>query len=289
MATEALRISDDGPNKIVNINSIDKEDRNATYICCGMVRGKLCRAKMIPVFGETPYFRSAPDSKHIYACPHDESKRAVIRRHLDVTGSKTTVEELLSDFDKGETQVRKKQASQGAGTKTSEKGEAKQAKEEPMRIIREARNPRNLKELCELLVNTEPDELYANTPVRRIIVDRRTIKDYRADGLSDGQTAVVLCSRIKSESLDRYFPDRDPQELVLRDAFSFESQKKPMLFAFRTSLAVKNMIFSAPKEHIIAIFAQWHPHPKNPCTYICDHVQPGHVFLAEKDFFDGAF
>ena len=286
MATEALRILADGTTEKININDIGKEDRDVTYICSGKTNGKLCGIKMIPVFGETPYFRSAPDCRHICDCPFDESETAVIKRHLDVTGSKTTIETLLSAFSKGEKQARKKQVSQGTGAKTAEKDAEKQEKEESRRIIREARDPRNLKELCALLTKTDLDEPYAGIPVRDSIVDHRTVKAYREHGLSDEQMAVVLCGRISKDRLDKCFPGRAPQAIVLRDAFSFEDKAAPLLFELRTGSAVKQKIFAAPSDHIIAVFAQWHPHPTNPRTYFCDQIQVGQVFAANKDFFD---
>lgn len=289
MSKTALRVSPDGTKEMVKIEEINQTNRCDHFICGGKNphTGQLCEVEVTPVLRkDAPHFRGI--MPHIPGCPNDESEAATIIQHLDVTGRTTTIDALLTICGRGEHEGNKGEP-RHRDTKPVSGGETEDVEDEvhARRILRKARNPKNLKELCALLVKSDLNALYANIPIGDIIVDHRNVHEYRQKGLRDGQMAVILCSRIKTKYIDKLVPeDRKYKGVILRDAYSYEDREYPLLLFIDGSNAVKSKIFGAPKGNIIAIFGRWHPiSPDTPNVCVCDHIYDGQVFVATKDFF----
>lgn len=289
MSKTALRVLPDGTKEMVNIEEIDQMNRFDHFICGGENphTRQICEVEVTPVLRrDAPHFRAI--KAHIPGCLNDESEAATIIQHLDITGRTTTIEALLTICGRGEHEGNKGEP-RHRDAKPASGGETEDVEDEvhARRILRKARNPRNLKELCALLVKSDLNDLYTNVPIGDIIVDHRNVHEYRQKGLLDGQMAVILCSRIGIKYINKLVPtDRKNKGVILGDAYSYEDREDPLLLFIDGSKAVNSKIFGAPRGNIIAIFGRWHPiSPDTPNVCVCDHIYEGQVFVATKDFF----
>lgn len=288
MAITALRLLPDGTTEKVRIEEIVEANRYDDYICDGQNprTGQPCRAAVFPVMREgAPYFRV--NVRHICGCSNDESEAATIRRHLDVTGRTTTIADLMAACGRAEREGNERRLShRDVEPVTGNETDHVDDDDNDRRIIREARNPKNLKEICALLIKSNLNDIYTQVPVGDLIVDHRNVNEYRQNGLRDGQMAVVLCSRIGRKRIDALVPERVNEDVIVGDAYAYEDRATPLLLFIDGSKAAYRKIFDSPKGNIIAIFAKWHSHPDAPNAYVCDHINAGQVFVAARSFFD---
>jgi len=289
MAKEALRVLLDGTTENVSGTAINEGNKKDKYICCGRHRStnQLCGAHMIAYKrGEDDYyFRVAPDDHHMIDCPCDESEAAIIIKHMDVTGSNTSPEELYSDFDQERQEGRKERNERKVYGKSREGGDKEKEETDTDRPIkRAAKKPSNLKEFCAVLAKSNLDDTYSGIPIMELIVDHRNISTYRKEGFRDGQVAVVLCAKIGMDRINKVLPDREPNTVVLGDAYSYVDRAEQLLFVINGSYRAKQKIFGAKKQDIIAIFGRWYQ--VSPNVYACDPIKEGHVFVTRSSFFE---
>lgn len=292
MAKTAFWVINNKTLQRVDIDSITDSTRHNRFICDGKCEGsgELCGAPVSAVIrGPRHCFRISPGFRHKKDCPNDESETAVIRRHLDVTGNTTSVEELLSAFASRETH-------RGGGVGMARGGERgidpeRHDGEEDMAddraIVREARNPRTLRELCALLSRCEPDDTYAGIRVADILIDHRSIENVRANGMKEGQIAVVLCRKVGAELREKLAPEVSGEAVVLVDAYAYPHKAKPTAFIIPCSLEARNKIIKEnSKKNIIAIMGKWYQDPLNEGAYVCNRIEAGQVFRCDEGFFE---
>ena len=270
-----------------HINTVSDEDRAKDFRCDGKVLNKICNAPQCPQLGKFPRFRLRDPQRdhHIPGCPNDESADALRIDHLDQTGRHTTSRELLARLCHNP-QTRTKTApprdtpmpygAQDSGALTLDT--------RPHRYG--SRPPDTLRQAIVLWSTLPVDAPYADTTVGDLLIDQRNIRDYRANGVPSGRIAVILCAKIGTKTLDRVVPARVSSEIVLRDAYAYRDKTQGLLISFKADAPARNAIFKA-EDKIIAIMAQWMPHPTIPGAYTAtDIIRKGNLCFFAYNFFD---
>jgi len=285
MATVAKCISKDGVDKgTVNVveepNSIDRED---SFYCVGNNdNGVCCGVEVRPVIkdlegGKGNGFRVRPGFRHIDGCSADKSRTTKIIRHLDVTGNNTQLEKLLSKFNKGK--VKRKKRIPPYVVPPTEGGENEMEPRDDDRPIQlEAKEPSNLMEMCALLSRCDTDAEYAGYKVGDVFIDRRSIGKVRESGITEGQIAVVLCSKMSIERINELNFELVKKAggkyaVVLQDAYSYAQNEPPTFFIVPCTRSAKKKILKQHKR-------------RNDVANVFFHSNKGCICLKKSRGFD---
>lgn len=286
MAEKAFRVLKDGSTVEIEIGNVTDEIKHDMFLCNGCEG--TCKAEVIPVRGgPRPCFRIKRGQHHKRGCKNDESLAAQIRRALDHTGNKTSMEELYELFNRPQVEAAKKEKRKGPKeNKVNDQDEDKEF-DDIKTIRRELRNPKNLRELCALFSKSNLDDRYAGRNIGDIFIDHRNIADIRKNGIPEGQLAIVLCAKISVERIKKLIPEVPKHAIVLGDAYSYVDKDKQLIFIIPCTANAKRIIFNPDsKKNIIAVFGRWHQDPFNKNVYTCEFIKEGKVFCAEESFYE---
>lgn len=227
MADRARLVIDGNDVKVVLANELTEEDRNKEFRCCGGG----CNAQLVPRIGYVrQFFTEDPKlEQHIYACPYKESYDSV--RERTVARLARNVDEFSFD-DLFEVVSKHKDTSRspkggGDGGNGDDDPDDKggEGGGNPLILQREiVRPPRTLKEIMLLLVELDL-EIYGKTLVRDILVDRRSVLQYRRNGVH-GPKIVILWRAKPTDEVKKIMQKGD---IYLEDAFPGGDESAPKL------------------------------------------------------------
>jgi hypothetical protein len=286
MADKAFMVLEDGSLSAepIEASKLRPEDFNKRFICCG----NGCSAEMVAVHGSpSNYFReySKLRTQHTFLCPYNEEGAIKKVAHLDHYGKSTTLEKLCDRF--GSSYV------SGGGTSTVGKfilnnGPGNGGRINAKPIERCARNPRNLKELYLLLATMDLDETYAGQHVSDILLDHRSIDDYRSINACgkrlDNEPAIVICKKVNPQTYNLKPPDYG--SLILADAFFYRDHASPIFFSFGVTPVISKQIIHSQKNEVIVLFSRWNSVEyagKQYMEYVSDPVSPGQILIIDED------
>ena len=271
---------------LTSIYSITPNDKDKDYRCNGVVYGKTCYAPLCPVFSDHPHLRLRNPHRyhHIPGCPCDKSADALRVDHLDRAGTRTSPVNLLERFGKFQKLPKKRIPAHNSGSNAEETDAASHPLDtRPHRYG--SRLPDTLSQAIVLWSALPVDAPYAGTTVGNLLIDSRNIHNYRANGIPAGRIAVVLCSMINKDKLAHITPNRASGEIILQDAYPGKEDTHGLLIAIKADYTAAKLIFGA-KGNIIAIMAQWIPHPTIPNAYTStDIIRRGNVCIFNREFF----
>lgn len=228
MSKEAWCKKKDGSEEKIHIDNVSDElisdPELLGFFCVGICEKSKepCRVEMTPVRnGPRTGFRVKRGCHHGERCNKDESGPAKIKRRLDKLGRITNIEELLQNIMNPKQKEKKCKKGKGnnIGGEEIQKNGEEYIDDRP--IKRGLKKPKKLKVLCEIFSKCEPDEMFANKRVGNIYIGRASIVDVRKKGLSEGQTAIVICCRIGKARREKIAPNAEEQDIVLQDAYAF--------------------------------------------------------------------
>ena len=279
--------------------NISKEELNYPMRCCWKNKeGKPCHAPMVPVHLTKPHphiaFRQKNGEKvHILNCDYDERREAETSTHLDYRALGSTSEDIWKGMCK------KPKRNNGKGKKPVEPDGGSGGAEEtsggaeptPRPIQRKSALPTSPEALAALLLELPIDKPYANTYVRDLIMDQRTIERFRSEGIPENAYVLVLAKRLAVEN--RTFT-ANRYEFVLVDCmYDAAKEAKPYdcmqyrlnLFGEARDEMFKFLRLKGDNTYIV-IFSRWGRDPGNANTYIAldadvDHI--GRIRLPDPD------
>lgn len=290
MTEKAIHVLKDGSEEEIKIEEVTDKIVHDTFLCNGC--GGTCRVKMYPVRnGKEPHFHTKRNQHHEPGCSNDHSIAAQIVRSLDHTGSATSMEELFDKF----TKVKRDDENDEHGKREKkEKGErGSKAKgvdggDENKIILREPRDPRNIRELCALFSKKYLDDTYAGLRIGDIFFDHRNIVSARKDGLPDDRLVIVLLAKISNKRIEELKIEVPEGAIVLGDAYSYVDKDKQLFFIIPcASTSIRRKILSTSPNNIISIISKWRKvsHDKET-VYTCDPIAEGQVFCAAENFYE---
>lgn len=270
--------------------TISEKEEYYPMRCCGKnKKGDLCHAPMGPVHLTKPCphitFRQKNNERvHILNCEYDERRESEISTHLDYRALGSTSEDIWKSMRKkqkrnnvkGKKPVDPDGGSGGDGETT---GGAEPA---PRPIRRKSVLPTSPEALTALLLDLPIDAPYANTYVRDLIIDRRTVDSYRANGIPQDKYVLVLAKRLASTN--RTFSAKKGEIVLVDCNYDASSNAMPKsCIQFRMSLygKVKEDMFKYLKlkgdNTYITIFCKWEKDSENKNTYFAKNIDADHI------------
>jgi len=290
MTETAIHVLEDGSEEETKIEDVTDAMAHDTYLCNGC--GGTCRVEMYAVSnGKEPHFHTKRNQHHAFGCDNDHSIAAQIVRSLDHTGSTTSMEELLDKFIRAHLEDEDEEHGKGdKGKKGKGDGKPKGAGDdgEDKTILREPRNPRNIRELCALFSKKYLDDTYAGLRIGDIFFDHRNIASARKEGLPDDKLVIVLLAKISNKRREDLKLNVPEGAIVLGDAYSYVDKEKQLFFIIPcASASVRKSILSARSSSIISVFCKWRKFSADKeNVYICDPINEGQFFCAEENFYE---
>jgi hypothetical protein len=278
MADKAFMVLADGSLSAepIEARNLRPGDFNKRFKCCGFG----CEAEMVAVHGShSNYFReySKLRTQHTFLCPFNEEGATKKVAHLDRQGSSIILKDLFERFGNF-THRGKKDPNGNEPTGDIDPVGGRRTGIKP--IERCSRSPRDLAELYCLLATSETDDTYANQKVRDILLDRRSIENYRKKKLSDGQCVITLCHKMDYRKFDLDSPHWNT--VILCDAFYYTERTSPIFFRVNTTPEGWNQIIHCDKKSIIAICSCWHPYNDSANEYESELVMPGQILILDS-------
>ena len=276
----------DGRWVIRTSDTISEEELNYPMRCCWInKKGQPCHAPMVAErHMNRVHFRQKNGEKvHILGCVHDERRKKETITHLD----RRAYGHEPIDVWKAMKTEKKRRAPQNGGDDTgggSIGGVDVPGGSEPNpRLIQRRETlPKSPVMLAEVLLELSIDADFANTRVGDLIVDHRTINDFRRDGIPDGAFVLVLAKRLAVSNRTFVAPK---DEFVLVDCM-YDASKEAIPYnymQFRLNLTgdARDSMFKYLKlkghNTFIVIFSRWKKDPDNMNTYIARDVDDDHI------------
>jgi len=290
MTETAIHVLEDGSEEETKIEDVTDAMAHDTYLCNGC--GGTCRVEMYAVRnGKEPHFHTKRNQHHASGCDNDHSIAAQIVRSLDHTGSTTSMEELLDKFIRAHLEDEDEEHGKGdKGKKGKGDGKPKGAGDdgEDKTILREPRNPRNIRELCALFSKKYLDDTYAGLRIGDIFFDHRNIASARKEGLPDDKLVIVLLAKISNKRREDLKLNVPEGAIVLGDAYSYVDKDKQLFFIIPCASGhVRKSILSTKSSSIISVFCKWRKFSADKeNVYICDPINEGQFFCAEENFYE---
>lgn len=280
----------DGTWVVRTSGNISEEELKYPMRCCGKnKKGMPCHTPMIPVHRNYPYkhieFRQLNDEVvHILGCPHDKRRDFEISSHLDYRALGDKTEDIWRAMMKNPTNP-----GNGKGKQTAQKdgdidgfktGGDRDSKSR--RIVKKTKLPSSPEVFAEVLLSLDINAPYANTYVRNLIIDQRTVDQYRAEGIPEDKYLLVLAKKLTMKN--RTF-SANKGEIVLVDCkYDFAKEADPIgCMQFRLSLhgKAREHMFEYLKlkgnNSYIVIFSRWKRDPENENTYFAIDADDDHI------------
>lgn len=270
-------------------NILEKELEYPMRCCWRNKDGKPCHAPMVPVHLSKPHphiaFRQKNGEKvHILNCDYDERREAETSTHLDYRALGRTSEDIWKGMCK------KPKRNNGKGKKSVEPDGGSGGDEEtsggaeptPRPIQRKSAVPTSPEALVALLLELPIDKPYANTYVRDLIMDQRTIERFRSEGIPENAYVLVLAKRLVVE---KRAPTANTYKFVfadcMYDATKDEKAHDCIQFGLNLFGEARDEMFKFLKlkgdNTYIVIFSRWKRDPANANTYFALDTDVDHI------------
>lgn len=288
---------EDGRWEERTLENITETESRCNMRCCGKDRkGRACHADMVPVSKTSgskalKEFRQKNNLKpHICGCNMDKRNDYSRTSRIDMSAEGHTKEDLWNAIKARGT--RGAGGGGGPGGTTGGVGGASggevDVKGKPIKRV--VKLPSSLQQLAEVLTNLPLEDFYADSYVRDLIMDSRTIDYHRRSDISDGSPMLVLAKKLHPDN--RIF-EADKGEIILVDAgYDASLNKEPtkcLQFRIKAYGKAKKKIFKLLEQNnratYIAIFARLYKDNERDKTYYLRYVDEsriGIVRLPEK-------
>ena len=257
--------------------------------CCWKNKeGKPCHTPMVSARRTKPYphiiFRQKnSESIHILGCEYDKRRKSETVSHTDSRASDSTVEDIWKGMSKITRHDRGKGKMRGSlGEESGEGGASGGAEPNPRPVRRKSRRPTTPESLTRLLMDLSVDNPYANTHVRDLIVDHRTVDSFRANGIPQNTYVLVLAKRLAPAN--RTFTPNDGEIILVDCKYNASREAVPngcMQFRLRLSGKAKadmyKYLMHKEDNTYIIIFCCWKKDHDNANTYIAMDVDEDHI------------
>lgn len=259
--------------------------------CCGKDnKGRACHAVMVPVSKtrgskELKGFKQKNDLKpHICGCDKDERSDCSRVSRIDMRAEGHTKEDLWNAIkDQG---TRGTGGGGGYGGITGGVGGVPggEVDEKNKPIKKVVQLPSSLQQLATVLTSLALEDYYADSYVRDLIIDSRTIDYHRGSDISDGSPMLVLAKNLHPDN--RIF-EADKGEIILVDAgYDAILNKEPtkcLQFRIKVYGEAKKKIFNLLKQNnratYIAIFARLYKDSEHDKTYYLRYIDESRIGL----------
>lgn len=256
--------------------------------CCGKDSdGNWCHVPMISVNKQNPYphivFRQKNNERyHIPGCIYNESRNKEIVCHCDWRAKDATSADLWKAM------MNSKNERIGGGNKApvetiDNDGTELGGVEKGVRSVeKKSILPSSPEKLAKMLSCLPIDRKYADANVYDLIVDRRTVMNYRKYGIPQDKYMLIIAKKLAREN--RTF-DVSADEFVVVDCmYNASVRKSPHdCMQFRLKLIGKarekmyKYLRSEGDGHSIVIFSRWEKDPNNDNTYIAKDADFDHI------------
>lgn len=280
------------------IENITRDELKCEMRCCGRnKKGELCHATMTPVGfdtvdGKRKYFKRKSDTTpHICGCEHDESDEYTYVAHVDTRAEGVTTEDLWKSIKKKPKGGKHKGGGgggPGGGLPGTPGGDGDKSSKP---IKKKVRLPNSLVQYVDVLENLSTEDYYADSLVRDLIIDARTIEHHRQNEILEGKPIFILAKKLYRTN--RLF-DADDGEIVLVDAgYDAAKERKPtncLQFRFKLYGEARKKFGKcldlANRTTYIAMFARLYRDTEHDNTYFVhglDETRLGVVRLGSDE------
>jgi len=287
MTETAIHVLESGLEEEVKIENVTDKIVHDTFLCNGC--GGTCRAEMYPVRnGKEPHFHTKRYQHHKPGCLNDHSIAAKVVCNLDRTGNTTSMDELFEKFTRVRPETENNEHGDREDRQSGKREEGDKEGDDERPIIREPREPRNLRELCALFSKSYLDDIYAGMHIGDIFFDHRNIASARKDGLPDDRLIIVLLSKISNKRRESLKLEVPEGAIVLGDAYSYVDRSKQLFFIIPcASASIRKRILSTRTSSITSVLCKWRKFSSDKeNVYICDPINEGQFFCAEENFYE---
>ena len=196
MADRGFEVLEDGRMIEVEAKDLSEDDKGKSFLCCDNPRGVPCLAKLTLVVraGGKKFFAARGQPGHKPFCQFNKSTEYRRLAHIDPTGAGDKPDTILDRFN--HENFKTHGVRHTSGDRTKEKNDPGEDYEEENRIIqRVPGRPNSLKELVLMLLSLSEEDYYAGVRVRDFLLDHRSIRGFRKNGLDEGQVAIAICAK----------------------------------------------------------------------------------------------
>lgn len=251
--------------------------------CCGRDKqGHVCHAIMTHATcrrtGKVKEFRQKGDEiPHIFGCQFDE--RPQYRRIVnpDYRAKGYSSEDIWNSISNSK--KHKGVPGGGGGTPPTrgpeEPGQKKEPSEKPIKTT--VALPRNILQYFDVLQALNINNQYADSHVRDLIIDSRTVQYHRENGPPVGTPILILAKKLHPD----YCPlKRNPDEVILIDVgYSAAAKKDPdgcLLFRLQlrgeSKKVLQNFLSSKQKDTYLLLFGRLAKDSFHPDSYFVNHL-----------------
>lgn len=278
-----------GERVVRTSDNISEEELDYPMRCPGKNRkGSVCHCPMSPVRKNLPYkhieFRQARDEiVHIFGCEYDKRRDKQIISCLNYRAVNEMPQDIWKAMSKKHNPKGKNKGKpvdpNGEGGGNVEGG---RQDPEAKPILRKSKLPGSPEALAGVLLSLNVDDLYANTYVRDLILDERTVERFRRDGISNDTYVLVFAKKLAREN--RTFTANDFEFVVADCLYDASKEAEPYnCMQFRLSLCGKawktmhKYCKLKDKNTYIVIFSRWTVDPDNKNVYIAVDADNDHI------------
>lgn len=280
---------EDGRWEERTLENITETESRCNMRCCGKDRkGRACHADMVPVSKTSgskalKEFRQKNNLKpHICGCNMDKRNDYSRVSRIDMRAEGHTKEDLWNAIKARGT--RGTGGGGGPGGATGGVGGAPggevDVKGKPIKKV--VRLPSSLQQLAEVLTSLSLEDYYADSNVRDLIVDDRTVDYHREKEIPNGRPMLVLVKKLHKDN--RVF-EADRGEIVLVDAgYDAAVNKNPakcLQFRIKVYGDTKARLINCLKQNsratYIAIFARLYKDNNHDKTYYLRYVDESRI------------
>lgn len=283
MADRAILVDSEGKETQVMARDLTENDRKNRFLCAGRNlrrarSNEICRTELTLFIctEKENYFSAAGGTDHMKGCEYcekAENKKDKIIQVLSRSCLDKSDADILTKLQGAKARRRNdtshKQIDGAPESKASNEVEETDDNEDAD-VKRTQRLPKNTDELYDLLTDYSPNDYFAQKPVFKWIVDKRTFAQYYANGLSDGQIALVILGKMS--------PAKLPEELTAyNDRYYIfpctgaDWREKIFFLLPKDNFLLKSVIYDQHVKQFAAL-AAWHRAKTAVCAYYCDDV-----------------
>lgn len=251
--------------------------------CCGLDKqGHVCHAIMTPAIcrrtGKVKEFRQKGNERpHIFDCECDKRPEYKQVTNPDYRAQGYSTEDIWNNIIG--TKKRKGGPGGGGGTPPTkgpeEPGKRKEPSEKPIKTT--VTLPRSVFQYCGILQTLSINNLYADSRVRDLIIDSRTVRYHRANDPPVGTPILILAKKLHPD----YCPiKRNPDEVILIDVgYNAAAKKEPdgcLLFRLQlrgeAKKVLQNFLSSKQKDTCLVLFGRLAKDSSHPYSYFVNHL-----------------
>ena len=221
-------------------------------------------------------------TEHRARCKYDMTSMYNVIKHVDITGSNTSIEELFEKFSAVQHRKPKSENQDDGGQEDYEAKKSDDITRAEKRIVRQAGSPQNFHELCMTLMSVNETDCFGNDRVCDVFIDNRSIRNFREEVLQTGKAAIIICRKTKAYGE----VGKSENSLVLTDAFSYELGLRPkLLFVFETTEKMRRKIVDSNRDSMIAVFGRWKRRDGQNHIFECGYVSPKCIDILPGELF----